>query len=148
MSVCGYLSWLSTGRTSLLCEPDVEWGRRSYDSGKNVYWNIFTISVPSASDGFANTRSISADSSHENLENQFSKKHNHLWELTAFLKSPGCNLKIFFFFAKILLVGSIFSTVALVPAGDVFPTRLNRQFPFEVCSLYGFAAKSPGAFYS
>lgn len=48
-------------------EPDVEWGGRSCDSDL-IYKRILNIliSVPSASDGFVNTRSFLVDSSHEN----------------------------------------------------------------------------------
>lgn len=43
-----------------------------------------------------------------------------------------------------MLVGSIFPTVAVVPAGDTFPSRLNGEFPFEVCPLYDCAAEIQG----
>lgn len=48
----------------------------------------------------------------------------------------------------ILFVDGIFPppTVAVVTAGDAFLQQLlGPRFPFEVCSLYGLAAKSAGA---
>lgn len=52
------------------------------------------------------------------------------------------------FFGCDVLVGTFFSPrVAVVSAGDAFLPGLIG-FPFEVCSLYGFAAESVAPFYS
>ena len=81
-------------------------------------------------------------------------KNNDLQELWAHVKVKAVWVVIYeallflLFGWDIVWVGSLFPTVAVVPAGDAFLSDLMGEFPFEVCFLYDSAAEVQGRLYS
>lgn len=140
-------------RTTLLWFYD-----RPYVLYDSILWEC-SVSLNSS------TSNLTVNMSRQKKENRRAGvlwvRNHHLWVLRAFMNPITSNLKVTsspcvvshmifmqFFWLKYCVSRQHFPHGCSCPSRRYSPSRLNGEFPFEVCSLYGFAANVQGLFYS